>query len=124
MLVEHRCKNEKSKKFNHANKLILLHETGLISDVEFDLLDAFRDLRNVAAHVAQFTFTAETLTPFENLYFFILPPNRDKRDELERLCCFVVSKMWNAHEALFSHHFEGITSILNVLTRFDTTKAK
>jgi hypothetical protein len=104
-LIEHKCKSNGSKKFNYAPKLVLLHEMGIISKDEFEILNAFRELRNEAAHVAQFTLTAQMIAPFKASF----KRNKSKQlfgiENFQRICHLTLGEFWNAHTTVFHPYF-------------------
>jgi hypothetical protein len=104
-LIEHKCKNNGSKKFNYANKLVLLHEIGIISGGEFETLNAFRDLRNEAAHVAQFTLTDEMIAPFKDNFRRNKLEHLFGKENFQQLCHMVLGGFWNAHTEIFHPYF-------------------
>src|SRR5437016_4328569 len=66
-LIDQHCKNPKtitkdsSRDFPYFVKLILLNELGLLPDDLYERLNAFRKLRNRAAHDAVFTVTEKEI---------------------------------------------------------------
>lgn len=104
-LIEHKCKSNGPKKFNYANKLVLLHEIGTISENEFEILNAFRDLRNEAAHVAQFTLTPEMIAPFLKNFKHYKSGRLFGIANFQQICHVILGGFWNAHTAVFHPYF-------------------
>jgi len=110
-LIEHRCKHgnkiiERTRDYPQSVKLVLLNETGLISDFYYKLLDAFRDLRNKAAHQAQFNLTPELLLPFKAIIASDRKAKLDDPRNFGLLCCEFIFGFWNSYVELFAPIFE------------------
>lgn len=110
-LIEHRCKHgekitEMTRDYPQSVKLVLLNEKGLITDRQYRLLDAFRDLRNKAAHRAQFNVTPELLRPFKGVFISDKETKLDEPRNFHRLCCDLVFGFWNDNISLFQPLFE------------------
>jgi len=105
-LVEIKCKNAKSKNFSYANKLVLLHELKLIDDFYFVALDAFRDMRNAAAHEIHFQLTADMLKAFKGQVATLRTQKLDDPQHFTILCGEVVMGFWNCGVRLFAPIFE------------------
>ena len=110
-LIEHHCTHgkkitERTRDYPHSVKLVLLHEKGLIDDLDYKVIDAFRDLRNKAVHGAQFEVTTEGLKPFTDVFSMgnLLPLNDPKY--YTHLCGSLVFGLWNKHVTLFHKYFE------------------
>jgi hypothetical protein len=109
-LMETKCKHGKkmSGKRDYGIKLMYLNEVGVISDDEFTYLDAFRDLRNEAAHARQFNLTAEMLTPFKGL----LERNKLEKfynvESFQNICHACFGGFWNNHLDVFFDYFEKL----------------
>lgn len=94
-LIDARCKNAKrisgsNRDYSHSVKCVLLHELGVLSDHEFNILDWFRKLRNEAAHKAKFKLTAERLDAF------MMESHRDP-SKFQSLCSVLLYDLLMAH---------------------------
>jgi hypothetical protein len=110
-LVEHHCKSgkkivERTRDYPHSVKLVLLHEKGLISDFQYKSLDAFRDIRNSAAHEAQFNLTSGMLAPFSGVISNGRNVKLDDPKNFVFLCGDMVMGFWNHGVRLFAPIFE------------------
>lgn len=110
-LIEHRCKHgnkitKRTRDYPQSVKLVLLNEKGLITDFEYKGLDAFRDLRNKAAHQAQFNLTPDLLRPFQGMVGADRKTKLDEPKNFTRLCGELVFGFWNSHVHLFAPVFE------------------
>ncbi|HTR41431.1 MAG TPA: hypothetical protein VMH87_07415 [Pseudomonadales bacterium] len=110
-LIEHRCKNGekivgRTRDYPYSVKLVLLHEKGLISDRFYHHLDSLRDLRNKAVHEAQFTLTADMLTPFKGVVSWGKLQKLDDPKNFPHLLGQTVFTLWNTYVKLFAPIFE------------------
>jgi len=110
-LIEHQCKSgkkiiEKSRDYPYSVKLVLLHEKGLISDFQFQQLDALRNIRNKAAHEAQFELTPEMLASFKGVISIGRNLKLDDPKNFSVLCGDTVLGFWNHGVRLFAPIFE------------------
>ncbi len=106
VLIEVLCKNTSAKRFNYGNKLVLLNEKGVIGDLQYNWLNAFRDLRNEAAH-GQFVLTPKMLEPFKTL---ALPHKLSITDpkNFQHLCNGLFVGFWNTHLKIFNSYFDKL----------------
>ena len=110
-LIECSCKHgkkivERTRDYPHSVKLVLLHEKGLISDFDYQQLDALRDLRNKAVHKPQFNLTHEMLAPFKGVTSKGSNYKLDDPKNFVHLCGSTVFGFWNQHVRLFAPIFE------------------
>jgi hypothetical protein len=110
-LVKHKCKSgkkiiEKTRDYPYSVKLVLLHEKGLISDFQFQQLNALRNIRNKAAHEAQFKLTPEMLAPFRGVISTGRNVKLDDPKNFPFLCGDTVMGFWNQSVKLFAPIFE------------------
>jgi hypothetical protein len=101
-LIELKCKNAKriasdSRGFPHAARLLILSEIGVISDLQLKAYDAFRKLRNRAAHEPLFVIKAADLAAFSER--FRGPAS------LYLLCTALVGGLWNDHVVELAPYF-------------------
>lgn len=100
-LIELKCKNSKKildrTDFTYSIKLILLHEKGLITDSLFQYIEAFRNLRNKAAHGSQFHLTAAMLNPFKNMTAHL--------ENFNLICYNLVFRLHQENSKLFNNYF-------------------
>jgi hypothetical protein len=94
-LIDDTCKNGKKitdnkRDFPHSTKLLLLNESGVLSDHHFRLLNWFRKLRNDFAHDPFFKLTPERLDIFEDIKF------HDPIHFFE-LCVNILLSVWREH---------------------------
>jgi hypothetical protein len=108
-LVELKCKNGKhiagSSDFTYSIKLILLHEKGLITDSQYTVLDAFRKLRNKAAHGAQFKLTRDMLVPFKNIFPNFKLGDLSNPNNFNIICYTIVCNFSDYNFDLFTDYF-------------------
>jgi hypothetical protein len=103
-LVDKRCKqgkriNSNSRDFAHSGKLIILHEIGVLSDERYKCLDAFRNLRNKAAHDPVFRLSKTDLQVIKQDTGF------DQPEEIHDICQALVADLWNEHADVFGNIF-------------------
>jgi hypothetical protein len=101
-LIDLKCKNAKriasdSRGFPHAARLLILNEIGVISDLQLKVFDAFRKLRNRAAHEPLFVVKAADLVAFSERF-------RDPAS-LYLLCTALVGGLWNDNVAYLAPRF-------------------
>jgi hypothetical protein len=113
-LVEHSCKHgkkisEDTRTYPHSVKLVLLHEKEVISDHEYDLLNAWRGVRNDAAHGAQFELTHEVLNTFKGFKSSDGMLDFGDPENFTQLCCHTFGELWNNHNVIFTPIFEPQT---------------
>lgn len=100
-LIEIKCKNAKQilerTDITYSIKLILLHEKGLLTDSMFKYLEAFRSLRNKAAHGSQFNITPIMLNSFKGLVTHF--------NDFNMVCYGLLFKLHGANSELFNTHF-------------------
>jgi len=101
-VIDARCKNAKritddNRSYPHSVKLILLNEIGEIEDRMYQLLDAFRKLRNKAAHESLFTVEAGDMVTYRKRL-------HDPHDPYE-LCLSILASFWNDHVELLGPTF-------------------
>jgi hypothetical protein len=110
-LIEIQCKNGKrivknNRDYPHAIKLLLLHEKDLINDFQYHWLNAFRVLRNEAAHGGQFVLTSAILNPFKDLKAADKKTKLNDPANLSVLCLTCVFGFWNYKVDLFYPFFQ------------------
>lgn len=93
-LIDLKCKNAKriasdSRGFPHAARLLILNEIGVISDTQLRVYDAFRKLRNRAAHEPLFAIKTEDFAAFAE--------HSRNPASLYLLCTALVGGLWNDH---------------------------
>jgi hypothetical protein len=103
ILVKEKLKNGKkiysdSRTYTYAIQLVMLHETGIITDTEYKTLDWYRGIRNRAAHEPIFEITTADLEDLGN-------PNYSEPDALLSLTINTITGIWNAYFALFTPLF-------------------
>jgi len=94
-LIAAHCKNAKRitddhRSYSYSTKLVLLNEMGIIPDPQFPLFDAYRKLRNRAAHEPFFEVTQAEI---KNL---AAKTHTDPRD-LYQLSVVVFATLWGDH---------------------------
>jgi hypothetical protein len=104
-LVEQCCKNGK-KRMSYSFRLLLLNEKGLITDSQYRWMDAFRDLRNDAAHGGQFNFTADMVKPFKDMPGPHTAIKMDDPKQFVVLCHTLVFRFWSDNEKILKPYFE------------------
>ena len=112
-LIEAKLKNGKrimddGRTYPYSSKLLILHETSVISDNQYRLFDWFRKLRNRAAHEAIFHITSSDLEKVADENF------KDPKN-FYNLCFHVFGGLWNEHVEIFSPIFipNLITNVKN-----------
>ena len=100
ILLERYCKNSKrifkdGRSYPYSVKLVILNEVGGIDDDLYRQLDAFRQLRNRAAHDAFFSIS-------EDDYSSILTINGEKTSNLYELCCILSAVYWFTRKDIFT----------------------
>jgi hypothetical protein len=110
-LIEHHCKHgkkitERTRDYPHSVKLVILHEKGVVDDLDYKVIDAFRHLRNKAVHETPFEVTKKLLAPFTGVLSMgdLLP--LDDPNHYTHLCGSLVFGLWNKHPTFFHKHFE------------------
>lgn len=121
-LVDAKCKTPKKVPRNHAARLVVLHEMGVIGDFRFKSLDWFRDLRNEAAHKPLFEVTqAEMAIQLKQATGAELATERATftANNTYELCMMLVITLWSDHSKIFSPAFfpqdagDGAATILS-----------
>ena len=104
-LVKHHCKKHGGAfaKFPFERKLLLLHETGILSDNRFRSLNLFRDLRNDAAHEAKFEITKATIAKFP--VTLVKPENLPEHMIVSHICMKMAFELWNEHSEVLARYF-------------------
>jgi len=110
-LVEQNCKRgkmiiERTRDYPYSVKLVLLHEKGLISDFQYQQLDALRSIRNKAAHEARFELTTDMLAPFNGVTYIGGDLKLNDPKNFAVLCIQTVFGFWNHGVRLFAPIFE------------------
>jgi hypothetical protein len=100
-LIDAKCKNAKrigsdSRGYPHSARLLILNEIGAISNEQLKQYDAFRRLRNRAAHDPLFSVTAPDLEHFSEYY---------REPSLYLLCTAIVTSLWNDHVPVLAARF-------------------
>jgi hypothetical protein len=100
-LIDTKCKNAKriasdSRGYPHSARLLILNEIGAISNEQLKQYDAFRRLRNRAAHDPLFSVTTSDLEPFSQYY---------QKTNLYLLCTAIVASLWNDHVPVLAARF-------------------
>jgi hypothetical protein len=100
-LIRAKCKHGgQFVRFQHATKLHLLHELGLLSDSLYQCLTAFKKMRNEAAHGLTFVVdprSLKVLVPAGG----VLGSNQDLRGH----CLLLIGTFWNLHLPVFGPKF-------------------
>jgi hypothetical protein len=124
LLAVHKCKNRKriedsNRDYPHSVKIVLLHEMGLISGEQAEILHWFRKMRNDAAHQADFSLSKEDLRLFkgwktgpfvsEDGKYKISIPLDDPKN-IHHLCVELVMGFWNTHPTFFYRLFNPETA--------------
>jgi hypothetical protein len=81
-----------NRTYSYAVQLIILHEMGEISDVDFKVFEWFRKLRNKAAHEPLFSLTDEDVSKLPQEY-------RDIK-KFELICQDLMFRLWNQNVQL------------------------
>ena len=94
-LIRAKCKNAKRitddhRSYSYATKLLLLNEIGVIPDWRFQLFDAFRKLRNRAAHDAFFEVPQSEIDQ-------LCAKTDTESEDLYQLCIVIFATLWNNH---------------------------
>jgi len=102
-----RCKNgkrvrESQRDYPQSQRIVLLHEAGVISDREAEVLHWFRKKRNEAAHETGFDVTADDLRLFKDELTSV---PFDTPSNLRLLCHHIVINFWNHHAEFFTNLF-------------------
>lgn len=112
-LVEKKCKNERARNFNYGVKLVLLNEMGIISDKHFKLYDAFRNIRNEAAH-GEFQLSPKLLEPFIDMRMGTVmedpnkPVNFQDPKMFQLLCNLLFIRLWEDNLDVFQKKFDRV----------------
>jgi hypothetical protein len=106
-LIEKKCRNERAHRFNYSSKLVLLNEMDILPDLQFKLLDAFRELRNRAAH-GGFDLTSAMLMPFADMSYRTARKDLEKPENFQHLCNILVCGFWNDNIGIFGSYFENL----------------
>jgi hypothetical protein len=121
LLAIHKCKNGQRIKgshrdYPHSVKTVMLHEMGLISDRQAEVLHWFRQKRNEAAHEALFSISTADLAIFKGVKAVIYAgpkvpkliegPALDDPKNFHFLCLHIVIELWNSHVEFFSPLFK------------------
>jgi hypothetical protein len=107
-IIELKCKNAKAvAKYNYSTKLVLLHEMNLITNCQYTFLDAFRSIRNKAAHGAQFNLTEDMLTPFKDMLIRNKREQYYNKDGFHRICLLCLIELWNHNVTIFHPYFNA-----------------
>ena len=121
-LVDAKCKNAKKirqddRAFTQSVKLLLLHETGALSDFRYKSLDWFRKLRNRAAHEPLFEVSLKEIS---NQFNDVTKPackgagggdspdtpeSQQTAHGLYQLCVLLIITLWSDHSRIFSPVF-------------------
>jgi hypothetical protein len=109
-LIEHRCKHgkrmsERRRDYPHSVKLVVLHEKGLLTDLQFKLLDWFRELRNDAVHEPFFEITPKRLEALKGVVSVGPKTPLHLPENFHELCTTFVFGLWNHHVQLFAELF-------------------
>jgi hypothetical protein len=109
-IVEHKLKRGKriasdSRTYPHSVKLVLLYETGIIKEKEYEAYDWYRGLRNKAAHEPLFTITEESFKPLDN-------PKYKKPEDLFQFSAALIGTLWNRHAEMLSPLFAAKEHVL------------
>lgn len=106
-LIENKCKDGKkisdNSYFTYSIKLTLLYEAGLISEIDYKRLKAFKKLRDKAAH-GSFNLAPDWIQPFEDM----LHPTLKNRT-LKNVCMILVFNFFNSSE-VFHNYFSPIAA--------------
>lgn len=105
-LIEKHCKNAKKmlgddKTYSYAVKLVILNECGVLTDIDFKWLNAFRNIRNDAAHKTRFTLTQERLATLGNDWSV---------ENAFQNCLAIFTTFWNQHADTFAEAFDMIAN--------------
>lgn len=98
ILIIERTKNEKiikNNEYTYAIKLVILNEKNIINDKVFKFLDAFRKIRNKAAH--------EPVFKLEDADLRDLPIR--KNEKLYDVCITMIGTLWNQNKDIFIQYF-------------------
>jgi hypothetical protein len=121
-LIEEKCKTgdkivEQTRDFPHSIKLTILFELGLLDETWFELLNAFRKLRNSAAHGGNFKLTAEMLKPFHGLHIPHTPHAVKDPKEIAVICQGLIFGFWNIDPNFFFKYFAPARTSVHIVGR-------
>jgi len=110
LLATGKCKNSRrieasNRDYPHSVKIVLLHEAGIITDRQSEVLHWFRKKRNEAAHQVAFSLLPADLTLFRGLSGYGNAMPLDDPMHFRELCIDIVLGFWNNHVEFFAPLF-------------------
>ncbi len=108
-LAEKCCVNgkrisEDDRSYSYSVKLTILNEIKILTANQYNLLNAFRKLRNEAAHGYEVNITKQKLEPFKKMVIHGRI-NLDEPQNFKIICQHLVGGIWNHKTDIFVPYF-------------------
>ena len=111
-LIRTKCNNAKritddNRSYSYSTKLLLLNEIGVLPDWHYQLFDAFRKLRNRAAHEPFFEVSQSEIDQLS------ARTDTESKD-VYQLCVVIFATLWNNHIDEFGPVFAPVLTKVGV----------